>query len=100
MHPASKPSFYLIKTLFNNIQKSLPSPDFISEQVNHPGDFSRQRTLTFERVTLFFLQSACHSLKFSVQKLLKNLLDVRVFNADMAISRQAVSKACRKFTYL
>ena len=99
MLPASKPNFYLIKKLFNNIQKSLRSPDFISEQVNRPGDFSRQRTLTFERVTLLFLQGACHSLKFGAQKLLKNLLDVRVFNSDMTISRQAVSKACRKFPY-
>jgi hypothetical protein len=67
--------------------------------VNRPGDFSRQRTLTFERVTLFFLQGACHSLKFGAQKLLKNLLGVRVFNTDMAMSRQAVSKACRKLHY-
>lgn len=99
MHPSSKPNFYLIKTLLNNIQRSLQSSDFINENINRPGDFSRQRILTFERITLFFLQGACKSLKFGAQKLLKNLLDIKVFSPDMSISRQAVSKACRKFPY-
>ena len=89
----------MIRTLFSNIEHSLQSSDFINEHVNRKGDFSRQRILTFERITLFFLQGACHSLKFGVQKLLQNLLDIRVFSTGMSISRQAVSKACRKFPY-
>ena len=77
----------------------MQSKDFIKDHVNQKRDFSRQRQLTFERVALFFLQGACDSLKFGIQKLLKNLLDIKVFTPAMSISRQAVSKACRKFPY-
>ena len=72
---------------------------FIRRHCEDPRDFSRQRLLTFERVALFFLQGACSSLRFGMQQLLQSLLGNGGFQSGLTVSRQAVSKACRKFPY-
>lgn len=81
------------------MQQALQSPEFIRQHCDNPRDFSRQRILTFEYVALFFLQGACASLRFSMQQLLQTLFGSGSFQPGLSISRQAVSKACRKFPY-
>ena len=81
------------------MQQALQSQEFILRHCEDPRDFSRQRLLTFERVALFFLQGACSSLRFGMQQLLQSLLGNGGFQSGLTVSRQAVSKACRKFPY-
>ena len=81
------------------MQQALQSQEFIRRHCEDPRDFSRQRLLTFERVALFFLQGACSSLRFGMQQLLQSLLGNGGFQSGLTVSRQAVSKACRKFPY-
>ena len=81
------------------MQQALQSQEFIRRHCEDPRDFSRQRLLTFERVALFFLQGACSSLRFGMQQLLQSLLGNGGFQSGLTVSRQGVSKACRKFPY-
>ena len=81
------------------MQQALQSQEFIRRHCEDPRDFSRQRLLTFEHVALFFLQGACSSLRFGMQQLLQSLLGNGGFQSGLTVSRQAVSKACRKFPY-
>jgi hypothetical protein len=85
--------------ILNNIRATLQSPAFIAQHRNDQGDYSRQRVLTFERVGLYFLQGAADSLKFGMDTILRGVISAARFHANRLVSKQAVSKACRKFPF-
>ena len=88
-----------MRIVLNKVSHSLTSPEFIAEHRANPGDFTRERILTFERVVLLFLQGAAASLKHSADTLLRTLLgDVARITLN-SVSKQAISKACRKLPY-
>ena len=85
--------------VLDNIRSTLQSTSFIAQHRKSPGDFTRQRTLTFEKIGLFFLQGAADSLKFGMDSLLRGLAGAIHFQSGDSVSKQAISKACQKFPY-
>ncbi|MCG5502261.1 IS4 family transposase [Ectothiorhodospira lacustris] len=82
-----------MRIILNRIDSSVSDPTFIREHCYHPRDFSRQRSLTFKRMVLFFLSGAVPSLQFGIDKLFRDL------GEEASVTKQAVSKACQKFPY-
>ncbi|MGM0677063.1 MAG: IS4 family transposase [Pseudomonadota bacterium] len=85
-----------MRIILNKLDAALDDPEFVAVHRYRPQDFSRQRSLTFRHMALFFLSGAVPSLQFGMDKLFRGLTKDR---SAAAPTKQAISKACRKFPY-
>ena len=82
--------------VFNTVQCSLNDPLFVAEHRYQPADFSRKRTLTFERVALSLISGPIASLRSGADTLCQGLQTPGI---PLGVTKQALSKAYRKFPY-
>lgn len=85
--------------VLDSIQSSLNDPRFIAEHRYRPTDFSRQRTLTFERVALSLLSGPVTSLHSGAEALCQGLNRPEEGEGPQGVTKQALSRAYRKFPY-
>ncbi|MFW2132539.1 hypothetical protein [Ectothiorhodospira haloalkaliphila] len=62
-----------MRTILNKLDAALDDPEFVAVHRYRPQDFSRQRSLTFRHMALFFLSGAVPSLQFGMDKLFRGL---------------------------
>ncbi|AGA31756.1 protein containing transposase DDE domain [Thioalkalivibrio nitratireducens DSM 14787] len=82
--------------VLDNIRSTLNDPEFVAGHRYQPTDFSRQRTLTFERVALSLLSGPIVSLRHGADALCQGL---GLKGVPLGVTKQALSKAYRKFPY-
>ena len=85
-----------MRIILNKLDAALEDSEFVAAHRYRPQDFSRQRSLTFRHMALFFLSGAVPSLQFGMDKLFRGLTKDR---SAPTPTKQAISKACRKFPY-
>ena len=83
-----------MRRVLDSIRLLLNDPQFIAEHRYCAADFSRQRTLAFERVALSFLSGPVTSLHHGVEALCQGLNRPE---EGPPVTKQALSKAYRKF---
>jgi hypothetical protein len=82
--------------VLNTIRSSLNDPEFVAEHRYQPADFTRKRTLTFERVALSLLSGPIASLRHGADALCQGL---GLAEVPLGVTKQALSKAYRKFPF-
>lgn len=85
-----------MRIILNKMDAALDDTEFIAAHGYRPQDFSRERSLTFRHMAQFFLSGAVPSLQFGMDRLLRGL---RQAPCPAAPTKQAISRACRKFPY-
>jgi hypothetical protein len=85
-----------MRMVLNTIQSTLNDPQFVAEHRYQPADFTRKRTLTFERVALSLLSGPIASLRNGADALCQGL---GLKGVPLGVTKQALSKAYRKFPY-
>ena len=85
-----------MRMVLDSIRSTLNNPEFVAEHRYQPADFTRKRTLTFERVALSLLSGPIASLRNAADALCQGL-DLSA--APIGVTKQALSKAYRKFPF-